>query len=113
MPGRTLNRASELFLAHRADERLMILERRGEPWVRSAVTVEVGPQADEHPGSPLGSIEQGVDESAPLLVVAAQREYLLELVDDEQVGVARGFQLGERVFSRREERWANRLASCS
>jgi hypothetical protein len=108
---RSLDRPSQLLLAHRPDQLLPVLECRREPRIGRAVPVEVCPEGYEDRRSALGRVEQPFDELPPLLFIAAERERLLELVDDEQAGVARGGQLGERMLARREERNPKRLVA--
>ena len=63
------------------------------------LAVEVGTNADHHGA---GKVEQRVDEVAPLSWVVAQREQLLELVDDHQLaGFSRDVQPG--VGARRQQ----------
>src|SRR5439155_9952205 len=100
---RTLDRPSQLLLAHRPDERLMILERCRKSWVLGAATVKVGPQRDDDARSALGGLEQGVDERPPLVIVTAEREHLLELVNDEEARVSGVGEFGERPSARGEE----------
>ena len=88
--GRTGDRPPQLVGRHRAD--VLLLARDGAPQVRvrGEVGVEVGAERDDHRDRPVhGDRGHEVrDESAPLRLVPAQREQLLELVDDEQDPVA-------------------------
>ena len=103
LPG-PLDRAPQLLLAHRADERLPLLERAGEARVCGAVAVEVGAQGDDDECSVFGAVQQRIEERGALLLVATQREHLFELVDHEHGGVAHGGELGNRVHAGSDDR---------
>src|SRR5437870_2687759 len=63
----------------------MILHQRGERRKRRAVTVEVRAQGEDYDRLRilLGGVREQLDEPAALFLVAAEREDLLRLVDDE------------------------------
>jgi hypothetical protein len=71
--------------AHRADERLVILHQRCKRRIRRTVAVEVCAQReDDHRLCVLlCGVRQQFDEKAALLLVAAEREHLFCLVDDQ------------------------------
>ena len=96
--GRLLDRPPKLFLGHRPDQRLPLLERGGEARSTGAVPVEVGAEHDHHASVPSAARSRSASTNAVRsLLVAAEREHLLELVDDEETGVARRGELGERA----------------
>ena len=88
--GRSGDGPSQLVGRHRAD--VFLLARHGAPQVgvRGQVGVEVGAERDDD-GDRTAHRDGGHevrDEGASLLLVAAQREELLELVDDQEDPVA-------------------------
>ena len=80
-PRRLGDRAAKLVRRHRAEQDLVPRDGFGQPGVGGAASVEVRPQRDRYG---LFAREQAVDEARAQLVVVAEREDLLELVDDQQ-----------------------------
>ena len=86
-PARRLDdRPAQLVASHRADEHLVRPDEPREPVVRGAAPVEVGAHGDHHLDAPVAVLRQRherVQEVRPLTLVTADREHLLELVDDK------------------------------
>ena len=84
-PGRTLDCRAELRFVHGPQQGRRRLERRAESRYRRAETEEVRPHGDqdEHRAAVRGCrAQKGIDEHAALGRVGAEREDLLELVDE-------------------------------
>ena len=84
-PRRALDRSAKLVGIHRPQQELMLGQSRGEPRIAGAPPVEVRPQ-DDHGryGGGLPQIDQRVDEASAALLVGAEGEHLLELIDDQE-----------------------------
>ncbi len=93
--GRAGDRRPELGLGHLPDDELPVLQRGRDPGKRGALIPEVGTDRDHHQGgrfvpraSPAGSGRAQRGHECPPRILprraGVQREYLLELVDDEQ-----------------------------
>ena len=108
--GRALDRAPQLLLVHGPDQRMAFLERGSEAGVGGAVAVEIGSQSDDHSRLALGTVEQHLDEGGALLLVPAEREDLLELVDDEERCLTAALELLQGVDAGRNDRRVPRLA---
>ena len=90
-PGRLDDRPAQLVASHRANQHLVRSHQPCEPVVRRAAPVEVGAHGDHHLHVSVAVLCQRhdrVEEVCPLLLVAAEREHLLELIDDEQRALA-------------------------
>ncbi len=101
------DRSLQLVPAHRADEHLVRSDKPGKPVVGGAAPVEVGAHGDHHLNLPVAILRQThkrVQEVRALLLVAAEREHLLELVDDQYRPLAalwqHPLQRGQRVLAR-------------
>ena len=106
---RLLDGAAELGAVHRPDQHLVLGDPAGQPRERGARAVEVGADHEHGTRSAVGRVEVGgqrLDERGLLLRVVAEREQLLELVDAEEEGLARGRGVpGERgIGAQRVER---------
>ena len=103
-PRRPLDRAPQLFAAHRPDEHVVVPERARELRVDRAAAVEVRAHGDHDPRE----LEQRGHELGPLALVRARREQLLELVDGEHAALveAAAAQLAGRVARRAGSRSA-------
>jgi len=84
--GRAGDHPAQLVGHHRANEHLRVTQRGHQLWILTAVVKEVRPDAEHHAG-PAARVGHGdhqrVNEPGPLLLVTAQGEELLELVDDQ------------------------------
>jgi hypothetical protein len=80
---RLSHRSLELGVAHRSEQHLVGGDRASELRVRSELAVHVGSHADRD-RSP--DRQQRIDECLPARGVVAQREQLLELIDDHKRG---------------------------
>ena len=78
-----LDRAPQVVRLHRADEDVVLRELGGERGEGRKAAVEVGPDGDDDRLVRRGTRER-VEEDHALGLVAAEREDLLELIDDEQ-----------------------------
>ncbi len=88
---RFLDRTAQLVASHRADEHLVGAHEAGELVVARAAAVEVGAHRQYQRSAPVAvasELDQRVDEAAALPLVAAGRERLLELVDDQDDALA-------------------------
>ena len=83
---RLLERAAQLVGAHRPEQRLMCDHRRRKLRIRRDTPVEVRSQGDDHDDGARRIAprrDQRVDEGPALRFVVADREELLELIDDD------------------------------
>jgi hypothetical protein len=90
----------QLVVAHRAEQDLVVRHRLGELGVGRELSVQIGAHTDRDRSA---DCEQRVDERAPRVRVVAQREELLELVDDDEP-VGRIVEVERRRGARCEER---------
>ena len=84
----------------------MLVSAPREARVCGAVAVEVGAQRDDDARSAAARSSSASMKARALLLVATEREHLLELVDDEHGGVAHGGELGKRVDAGGDDRRA-------
>ena len=81
----TLDRPAQLVRLHRPEQELMRGQRRGQARMLGAASVEVRAEGDhDGGGSRLVKLDQGSEEATSARFVRAERERLLELVDDEE-----------------------------
>ena len=106
-PGRALDRPAKLVAAHRAEQALVLGERRREARMVGATPVEVGPERDHERRRVVSRrSSRASTKRARARFVRAQREDLLELVDDEQRGRAgceRTLELRGRIRAGRHQ----------
>ena len=98
------DRAPQVLRFHRADQDVVLGELARERGEGCKAPVEVGPDGDDNRFVRSETSER-VEEHHALGLVAAEREHLLELIDDEQEPRARSVaprlsQLVERMLSR-------------
>ena len=96
---RAFDRSAKLFALHRAEQALVRRHGSAEPRVLRTATVEVRTKHRHHlRRTALREVDQGVEETGSSHLVGAQRECLLELIDDEQ----RGLVAATRTLERRD-----------
>ena len=96
-PGRPVDGRGHLRPGHRAQQGGAGLEQVRELGVGGAVTEEVGADGEHHGRDAAGHrrrVDERVDELPALVLVAAQREQLLELVDHDHDPRLRGQRCG-------------------
>jgi hypothetical protein len=82
---------AELVASHRADQHLVGPDQPREPVMGRAAPVEIGAHGNHHLYAPVAVFvkrHERVHEGGPLTLVTADREQLLELVDDEHRSLA-------------------------
>jgi hypothetical protein len=96
--GGQLDRPAQLAGVHRADQDVVGGQEAGQGGVGGAVAVVVGPHRDHHGHRVvgLGGLDQGGQESGPLVLVVADGEGLFELIDDQQHALLPGDRSQQR-----------------
>ena len=105
-PRGLLDRLTQPFLAHRTHQHLPRPDELRELAVRGATPVEVVAHRHDHHGPPAGhrrGVQQHREQRPALVVVATQREDLLELIDDDHDPLG-ARTLGERKLDAQMQR---------